>query len=202
MVWAMSSDLPSASSINIPIEAGVPWEMDGNYWKNHDTSFARQMAELVIGDLAPEAYLVTANSAIPVADSIRGFFEELGQTSPPIYPINANSEDSWSYYFPGEGHDTSRVYANEVKRLNCLLEGFDNVCVVDQYVFSGRTISFAAQMMRSAGVEGNIGGIRGLWYNGISYQDIDHHNLCAGDPYVSAHMKAIGRKACQRAYAA
>jgi hypothetical protein len=74
--------------------------------------------------------------------------------------------------------------------------------VVDQYVFSGRTISFAAQMLRSAGVEGNIGGIRGLWYNGISYQDIDHQNLCAGDPYVSAHMKAIGRKACQRAYAA
>src|SRR5687768_15335585 len=55
-----------------------------------DRSFARQMKDIVDGEFQPDAYFVTANSAIPVADSIRGFYAELGEDSPPVYDLTAD----------------------------------------------------------------------------------------------------------------
>src|SRR5688572_26297082 len=53
-----------------------------------DSSVARQLSDGLRA--GREAYLMTARSAIPVADSIRGFYKEIGEECPYIGYISAS----------------------------------------------------------------------------------------------------------------
>lgn len=145
-------------------------------------SFANQIAAMV--DIRPTAFLLTANSAVPVADSIRGYYDELGIDRPVIDYIRV----------PGKGWLSGLLQTHiEEKRLQyCLNEAGAQVCVVDEYVFSGGTLERARNLLKNIGVT-DVTEIRGRWYSQAKRAEIDL------DRVTSVHapkMREIGQKAC------
>lgn len=150
-------------------------------------SFASQMAAAVATD--PTAFLLTANSAVPVADSIRGFYEELGAELPVIDYIRVPKPTL-----------RPRLLLPTIERMRLrhnLRDASDNVYVVDEFVSRGRTIKRARQLLQSIGIE-DIASIQGKWYGQAKRNELDL------DRTTSIHaerMRTIGRKAFEMAYA-
>ncbi|HEX7633244.1 MAG TPA: hypothetical protein VF401_02885 [Candidatus Saccharimonadales bacterium] len=133
-------------------------------------------------DRPPEAYLFTARSAIPVAAAVRGYYKELGNELPVRTSVSANAQKGWIHKtFTGPNtlsvspatreakKDMIDAFLvdeqKEIQRLSGLLSGMEHVCVIDQYVGTGSTITYAAYLAKQAGAR-TVSLIRGNWYEG------------------------------------
>lgn len=180
----------------------------------YDGSLSRQLGGLhfapqsVHPSLAspPEVILMTAFSAIPVADAIRGFYEELDAITPLLGHIQASSATAHAYYsthgdpnyvaYTLNGNHQHESFAAEVKRLKPLVEGSSHVTIVDQFVGSGKTITYGAQLLLNAGAK-KVSAIRGDWYVQAGRSDIDMSSISSRH---APFMASIGRKAAQVAF--
>ncbi|MDB5176463.1 MAG: hypothetical protein JWN75_131 [Candidatus Saccharibacteria bacterium] len=151
-------------------------------------SFAHHMARVAA---RTDIYLFTANSAVPVADSVRGYYEELGHEVPTLGSVKANSYNS-RYR---TAHNYNDVLKSEQERLAPIVEG-GRVTIVDQYVSQGLTLRFATRIAQEAGAISVDSTDNAEWYTDASVVDakIDLDTL------TSAHkdfMHKIGRSAAQ-----
>lgn len=105
-----------------------------------------------------DLFLVTANSAIPVADTIRGVHEALSAECPPIDYIRTD------HYI--------NLRMQEAERLRGLYKAIGRVVIVDQYVASGRTIRRAQEIAETAQL-GQVTLQQGRWYNQAQLDEID-----------------------------
>lgn len=191
-------ELPSAA-----IAVGMGDEPSELRPQTYDTSFERQMDDLhtvgfVVQSL-PKMYAVTRNSAVPVADAIRGYYEQLQQDCPPIIGIDANSIDGFRFF---HGEKQRHLTAKQREHIAQLaLNGTANahVCIVDQFVASGRTIAVGAEMLYSSGA-GQVSAIRGKWYT----EALKPPNRADRFTLTSKHapfMRDIGKLAASHSFA-
>jgi adenine/guanine phosphoribosyltransferase-like PRPP-binding protein len=152
--------------------------------RNQKFSFVSQMATAL--NTQPSAFLLTANSAVPVADSIRGFYDELGVEAPLVDYILA----------PRKSGLFGAVIRAEKLRLSRQLQAAgENVYVVDDFVMTGSTLARAKKLLLDIGVQ-QVSYSNGRWYNDAKRSEI---NL---DGVTSVHapkMYEIGQKACELA---
>lgn len=151
-------------------------------------SFSAQIQD-TYSKYEPEAYLVTAYSAIPVADAIRGFYRELGVDQPLI-----------DYVRPPKGLGHFIVAKTENLRLKSLLIDITGkICVVDEYVNTGRALAQSRATIAGTGIpKEDIVSIKGRWYHNARRRDLQV------DQTTSSHrnfMSRVGRDACAMAFA-
>ncbi len=200
--------LPSAAAIMPDAIGASNRAMPNNMM--FDRTFVRQMNSLyrstdgLEGLLPPSAIVVTANSAVPVADAVRGFYEEVGETTPLIIYIKADSFNGLELHTVEEinqraaikASQLGRPFKKEVRRLTPILEGVDHVCLIDQYVSSGDTLRYASLVLKQAGVK-IVSAIRGNWYEGAMKKDIDLQSVSS---IHSRFMYRVGALSCQKAF--
>ena len=136
----------------------------------------------------PDVYALTAMSAIPVADALRGYYGELGLPEPSIVAVHANKTISRA---PAD----TQICAvkKEVERLTPLVGG-RTVALIDQYVATGGTLRLARYMLHKAGAKRTRSDSRTRWYDQAARGDVDVENL------TSTHadlMHAIGKQAAK-----
>ena len=168
-------------------EPNVTWDelRRASIYSPEDMSFTRQLHEVVDAIVQPHFFL-TANSAIPVADSIRGFYAAAMQQTPPIDYIRADFRAASKFWA------TNQLSAAECHRLKHTRMGLqETAVVVDQRVCSGQTIGYGARLLFSVGFS-DVVALRGDWYN-------DHSTSSELREQVSSthskFMKAVGRAA-------
>ena len=192
----MLTTSPSGQSAARYIEPGE-CATPGSSFEN-DTSFSRQINQLVNDPCSvhpqlksrPDAYVFTANSAIPVADAIREYYKQSQFGQPIMTHIEANRISSTLNLL-------TKVYPeDELSRLEKLLVDTDHVCVVEQFVDTGRTLSYAAELLFQAGVE-QVSAIRGGWYANARLLDIYEDKSKVSSKHA-AFMREIGKKAFQQ----
>ena len=137
--------------------------------RNTDASLVRQLAQVLhplIGlELlapAPTAFAITEYSALPTISASQSFFSQHVRTTPHFKTICAK---------PRKMADAA-VRHKEVKRLRSTFDGRQHVCVVDQYVASGTTVSIAGDLLHAAGVR-DVSLIRSNWYEHAQSSDED-----------------------------
>lgn len=171
---------------NRMLDLDGPVRVDGAY-TGFNLPFTTYMKDFLASD--PDVYLFTANSAIPVADSVRAVYEEMGGTMPEMHPIFTNSRLSVDPDLAGR-----RFIEQEIARLRTEFKGSRTV-VIDQYTDTGRTVKLAEEMLFRAGVM-NVGSTHlTKWYEEADIEDIQL------DTMTSVHaelMKSIGRTAGKR----
>ena len=91
---------------------------------------------------------VTVRSAVPLADALRGFYEEAYGEAPRIIPINADMEKAWS---PKEVRQ--QLVQDEASRLadTYAIGRGTTVAVLDQFQGNGRTAQLATEMVAGTG---------------------------------------------------
>ena len=146
-------------------------------------SFKDNMA--LMRAIDPNIFLFTANSGIPVADSVRGYYEELGEPVPELGIIKADS------FVSPKPNSTlyNRVFDSEVKRLGPQLSGA-RVAVIDQDIHTGFTISMAKAISRAAGAIDVTSPEGANWYDNADPKEIYHDGVSSAH---SKHMKKIGQ---------
>ncbi|QQS18019.1 hypothetical protein IPL68_05205 [Candidatus Saccharibacteria bacterium] len=113
----------------------------------------------------PEAIVLPANSAIPLSDSIRGFYETLSIEIPRIGFIRSDTSVS-GFGVPPEV--TQKRVDEEIPRLRTMLDGLKRVAILDHYTSSHYTSRLARTMLNLAGFENVLlcdGNVK--WYAGI-----------------------------------
>lgn len=133
----------------------------------------------------PDAYVVTANSAIPVAASIRSFYRALKKPVPRLSYVEANRLASIEYQYEHKLDQT------EIERLRRQLNGAEHVTVVDQFVQSGQTLRLAGALLEKAGIA-TISAVRGRWYPEFNHMHVDKERLTCRE---GMFMKYIGERA-------
>ena len=160
----------------------------------YDSSLTTQLNALVATAEIPDVFVLTAISAVPVADAIRGYFEANGTDVPVITHVQANQANAHDYHRLNwcESKNQKRVikrFVNaEVKRLKPVVDGA-NVCTIDQFVSTQNTIKYAAELLKQAGVKQGTA-IRGKWYDQADRAEVDL------DTMTSVHhlfMHKLGR---------
>lgn len=149
-------------------------------------SFPDQMARAYRNGAA--AFLVTANSAVPLADSIRGFYSELDAELPVINYIDPRK----TYKSIGQLHR----YIEKLRLESLLPDPSETIYVVDEYVLTGATINRARALLAEIGYQ-DVDSVKGRWYHSARRSDLDL------DRVTSVHapaMHAIGAKACRQAF--
>lgn len=181
-------------------------------WRGeYDTSFLRQIDDLTDNPLAvtgavtdrpPQAYLFTAMSAIPVAATVKGYYATQGETAPVLASVRADTGRANAHFHPNAyldpraQADFDRHEQREIARLSNIIAGMEHVCVVDQYVLSGRTIRYGAYLAQQAGAH-TVSMMRGRWYQQWSMTG-DETVLAATEQLYSSHnpfMYRIGAAA-------
>lgn len=158
-----------------------------------DTSLTRQLDELydLECDLPkPDAILLTTNSALPVADSVRGYLDERGIQQPLISYIRVNRYEAVAH----EHAAGVRPSHHEVRRVKELLQGLGHVCIIDQYTHRGITISYAGKVVRAAGIP-HVTGIRGQWYGQVKPKEF---SLSPASSPHATYMRSIGVDAARQ----
>jgi hypothetical protein len=165
-----------------------------------DTSLTAQLADLTRQGLTggDTMLLFTANSAIPVADTIRGSSEVL-PVEAALGHIAADRNKALRYRLNGEGNWPSEQLA-EIERLAKTLTPFKNVVVLDQYVHTGHTLQHAGQLLEAAGWQGNTYAVRGQWYQGVQPERVDTERLTSRNPDDVWAMHDIGREIGKAVY--
>lgn len=184
-------------------EDGVPWTLErGTYdrvydlmvdqtprWtaraKFTDASFGAVMRS-VLAQGKPEAFLFPFKSAIPVADSVRGYYEALGWAIPDMSYV-ITRDHSTVYVEDGTGYDDIR--ARDVEQLRPYVEG-RRVAIIEQYVRMGRTLKLASTLATEAGAVATETPLLARWYNNAAREDVDVDNLTS---VHAAQMRHIGR---------
>lgn len=179
-----------------------PWDKTTNLDEHaFDGSMIRQMPAVSNDpDIPPpDLYLFTADSAIPAADSIRGYYRAAGTPLPALNYVEANRDKSKFLGSPNIAEGIAIVtetasFAKELARLQPIIKQKQHVCVVEQYSLTGNTLRYAGLLLKYAGVE-TISGIRGTWYEQAREKDIKRAKL------TSRHARFM-RKIGERAYRA
>jgi hypothetical protein len=140
-----------------------------NWAQYTDTSFTRQIVD-VDGRGTPDAFVFTIKSAIPVADSVRGFYETSGKNTPLLLGIGVNQMMAHGYMM--DERASKIEFSDELERLTPIIQGMARVCVIDQYVCTGNTIRTAVELISRAGVN-DVETIQGLWYQEALPSEID-----------------------------
>ncbi|MES2631036.1 MAG: hypothetical protein V4611_03700 [Patescibacteria group bacterium] len=167
--------------------------MEGWYVRPTERSFAGNMRQ-ILSSVNPDLFLFTHKSAIPVADSVRGYYEELGVLVPDLDVINTKDIEDEDYT---SGRATPHdVRDRELKRLGPIIEG-RNVAIIDQYISGRDTITRAQHIASMAGATAI--GIPDLakWYHDAHMVDIDFEGISSR--HVE-HMRLIGRVSAQKTY--
>lgn len=155
---------------------------------NLDQSFSRQMQQVTTGDVAtsvgpPQAFLMTANSAVPVADSIRSYFSDHPLT-PPTYLGYIRANKRYADYY-SQMKAFSSVDEPEINRLRPLAVKYEHICVVEQLVSSGTTLNYASKLLLQAGVR-VVTALRGNWYEEAVSSNVNLEDLTsAHEPFMS-----------------
>lgn len=136
----------------------------------------------------PDVYFLTANSAIPLADAIRGYYDELGKPTPELYAIMANFSTSTAYEAGSRDQ-----FDREVKRLRHIASGVIHACVVEQYVLSGGTARYAQKLLEAAGVS-YVSTIMGRWYEQANQSEVDLQTVSSNH---AMFMHSIGSAAAR-----
>ena len=136
------------------------WMLTAGY---KSRSFTERMAETV--PRKPGAYLLTAYSAVPIADSIRGYYDATGQTLPALHYVHANTTTSRDKQL------RKAFIAAEIARLEPLLSCVESVCVVNQYRCTGGSVQMAAAIAHT--IVPTIYVMEGQWYHDVDNQDVD-----------------------------
>lgn len=141
----------------------------------------------------PDVYLFTHKSAIPVADSVRGYYEERGLEIPELGIVNTkeNSGSNSDSRLPSYAYD--RVLEREVASLSPLVEG-KKVAVVDQYIEYAHTIMKAVDITLQAGAASVVRPVKAEWYHEAKMSDIDFEHVSS---IHAAKMREIGRAAAK-----
>lgn len=152
---------------------------------DYDFSLARQLAAVSL-DAIDHAYVFTAFSAIPVADTIRGLHDELGFPPPRLTYIDVKPRTSTGsdmrysldrlLGIVPKDKEQSEALVEETARLKKALYGISVVSVIDQYTCTGATLQVSKCLLEMAGINDVIG-IAGRWYHDASVQGIDIRNL-------------------------
>lgn len=164
---AMLTERPEAAPATLAIRLGdapryhKPFEFDA--------SFSRQL-RTVLADRQPDMFVFTAYSAIPVADSVRGYYEALGVPCPRLGTVLAQRDHSQPFY-RDYGQRMRETDENEIARLAASVAGA-NVCLIDQYVRTGRTVAYAAQLLLQARAE-QVTAVHGCWYHEVEHSEVD-----------------------------
>ena len=138
--------------------------------------------------LDPDVFVLTANSAIPVADAIRGWYDTTGQKIPDLTYVKADRELSVD-----ESQLTvvqRNILETDIKRLREKYAG-SRAIIIDQFVHSGKTIELASRMLGQAGIIADASTLYTKWYN-HAFGEIDK------DTMTSEHarfMRRIGQEA-------
>lgn len=148
------------------------------------TSFLHHMARTA---LRSDVFLFTENSAIPIADAVRGYFDSMGAKKPVIETVRANITLS-------RVRDLMlKTIDEEAERLKGLLTG-KNVMVVDQYVETGETLRMAELTAYKAGAARIYTTDFAQWYWNANPNDISREDISS---VHSDFMHSIGQQAAQ-----
>lgn len=157
----------------------------------YNVSFGEYMRAFEQSD--PDLYVLTANSAIPVADSIRGWFDVTGDSLPQLEYIRADSKLSSARH--GDKAQRQAIIDGEVARFEAYAGA--RAAIIDQYSFTGSTIALAHRTLERAGLTVVGSTTDAKWYNHARGQ-VD---LQAMTSEYAATMRQIGRDAVYRSSA-
>jgi len=149
-----------------------------------NVSFAEYMKRF--HQMKPEVFALTANSAVPVADAIRGWYDEIGEEQPELTYVRANRDLTQENLSLEE----QNVVEQDIKRLE--REYADaRAVIIDQFVCSAKTLNLATCMLGRAGLMVMDGTHEARWYN-HAFGDIDLTNMTSEH---APFMRWIGREA-------
>lgn len=155
-----------------------------------NTSFRdyMQLADEVVN---PDVMLFTAQSAIAIADAVRGWHQTLDTEPPELSYIIANSSLSYGQINRPE---VERHVAEEAVRLRKRYLGA-KALIVDQYVYTGRTLRLAIETARQAEIEVVGATEHARWYEElIDTRAADLENMTTTHKGFMGH---IGRQAAE-----
>lgn len=128
----------------------------------NDFSLTRQLNELTLSEQdRPDAYYFTVRSAVPIADAVRGYYSARHLDLPSLRPVYAN----WRFSRSGLA---SKEATEEEERLRQEVADVQHAAVIDQYVATGTTITYASQLLLRSGVP-RVTAIPGHWYDDIYF---------------------------------
>lgn len=141
----------------------------------------------------PDAIVFTMYSAIPVADSVRGYYEEKGLQLPVLARVRANTALSSPKTTEMNGGYVQTTIDFETRRLASELSGA-RVCVFDQFVSSGGTLHLAKHILQLAGATVLGSTDEAQWYEHTYRQDIKRKDITS---IHAGFMRSVGRRAAQ-----
>lgn len=168
-------------------------------------SFGGNMAKMLLSH--PDVFLFTHKSAIPLADSVRGYYEEIGVKVPEFGVVNTKDEDgaseeytrgTWNWEQSARHYDFDSVrrdvvVVREVRKLTDLLQG-RSVAIIDQMISEGVTIRTAMDIADEAGAVIVSRPEDAKWYNDAREKDIDFQALSSTH---KEFLTRVGRSAAQ-----
>lgn len=187
---------PERPSAALPIDVVSDLQMIPPH--PYDISFLRQIGDIDGGRLglgAPDAYAVTLRSAVPVADTLRGFFEAGERECPPLLGLETNKAASTNFY--RDAKSLTAAQDAHVAELTARFGGADHICIVEQFVSTGQTLGFGAHMLGLAGVK-RVSAIRGSWYHETQNHTVDVDGLTSYHGDQQAFMRGVGRLAAKK----
>lgn len=159
------------------------WMLNPGY---NSRSFTERMAEMI--PRQPDAYILTAYSAVPIADSIRGYYDTIGQPVPELHYVHANTANS------RDKLQRKAAVAEEIVRLQPLFSSVESVCVVNQYRCTGGSVQMAATIARKIGVS-TIHVMEGQWYHDADNEDVDLKHMTSTHAELMYEIGACAGKA-------
>lgn len=141
----------------------------GMFGYSYDWSFAESVDDVLI-DGIPDQWLCTANSAIPLADTIRGHFAARKLPRPSIGYIRSDRTASHLHYT--EAPRIQRI-AGERHRLGQTITPDMKVVIVEEFYNTGRTTDLAREILTLLGIPPqNIKEASGAWYSDTNSEDM------------------------------
>lgn len=134
--------------------------------------------------------LPTLRSAVPIGDAARGWCSAIGIKQPIVFPIdtkrNTRGQKELLLEIIRRGTQHSSDAQVEASRIS-------SICVFDQYIDTGRTITDAFTFARSIAEILQIASvlmIGGRWYNQLPSRDFKQHR---DGTYTTRHNKFMSR---------
>ncbi len=162
--YLMLTDCPRPSATRIELKTSHKPEQLAVTGQDTQLDFSlyRQMAQLLgtplqesdpLPSAPPDCYLLTMYSALPIASTVRSIYKTLCLPKPAILPVCAAYSEERS----------ENLKEHNIGFLNGKLSTVSHVCIIDQYVQYGHTVSDALDTCLT--IEGPLVSIvRGRWY--------------------------------------
>lgn len=158
--------------------------------RQYDTGSSLQTVMASFQGIHPvNQYALTANSAIPLADAIRGYHDELGLPEPAIGYVRANSTLARTKSQPKLEDeilmDALRIHENVRGK---------TIGLIDQYRATGRTLRIGKKILTVAGAKGVRYFDDTRWYDQAIEHEVDKESMTSEH---AEFMREIGAKAAQ-----